>query len=849
MESRAKIIGMRSRAPVLVLAVVLLLIVFLLSYLLLSGYREQIRKAEGGTRNIATLLQIQLYETLRRTDADLATLAAEFPEEALDARAVSRFQRDLGKRLSDRLINVERMDGLFVTDAAGTLLYSSTGIPAPELNVSGRDYFQALRTDSGAGLVFSDVVRSGLTGQDVMVVARAIRGEGGRFLGAVFSPFDLVSFKDQLSTLDVGKNGYVAMRRRDDHALIARWPDVDSGLQRLHKDHPFVRALAYGTVEATIASGLTDEPELRNYVVSLRAMPAYPFYFVVGFDRKTVLAGWYSQAALIGLAIFVVIGLVGGLLRRLGRMREREVVILSDLAQSESKFSELMQMVPVGISRFDRAGNCVFVNDRNVLITGRGRDALIGNDWSGMVHPDDHSKTCMLWRGSADDSVARIGEYRLIRPGGEIVHVIGEAKVEKDAAGVVVGHIVAQTDISLLKKAEAALILAKQQAEQANQAKTRFLTTASHDLRQPIQAINLFKDALCRTGLSEEQKTIARFLSLSVDSLSGLLYSLLDISKLDAGMIQPQIRKVEVESVFEAVDDEFSSLARQRNLRFKFFYPFNGPVLETDPALLLSVLRNLIDNAFKYTQSGGVLVGFRRRGTMGVIQVWDTGIGIDSVFGDRLFDECFQIGNSAGDRAKGLGIGLSIARRTARLLGGDVTYRSRIGQGSVFEITVPVCAPSAKVLPAGFELDESSLSEVDCSRFKGWSVVVVEDDPVVAKSIEMSLQAVGVSVEHFACAEDALAAPSLFDADFYISDFVLPGMNGIELLDAIQWRSEIAINAILMTGETSPERMKLANKSGWRVVVKPAGLVNLLFIMAEVAGIAGSENLAQGNVK
>ena len=183
--------------------------------------------------------------------------------------------------------------------------------------------------------------------------------------------------------------------------------------------------------------------------------------------------------------------------------------------------------------------------------------------------------------------------------------MIGEAKVEKSANGAIAGFILAQTDISRLKAAEAELIQAKQQAEQANQAKTRFLTAASHDLRQPIQAINLFKDALSRTDLSDEQETIARFLSLSVDSLSGLLNSLLDISKLDAGMITPQIRRVELDSIFEVLDEEFSSLARQKRLRFKFFYPFNGPVLETDPGLLLSVLRNLIDNAFKYTPAGG----------------------------------------------------------------------------------------------------------------------------------------------------------------------------------------------------------------------------------------------------
>ena len=257
--------------------------------------------------------------------------------------------------------------------------------------------------------------------------------------------------------------------------------------------------------------------------------------------------------------------------------------------------------------------------------------------------------------------------------------MLAEAKAEMDRGGKICGHVIALTDLKLRKEAESELVVAKQCAEGANMAKTRLLAMASHDLRQPIQAINLFLDALGRTDLSTEQKTIAKFLSLSVHSLGELLYSLLDLSKLDAGLITPLLKETPVEEVFGAVDDAFSTLARQKNLRFKLFYPFKGMLLVTDSRLLLSVLRNLIDNAFKYTKRGGVLVGVRRRGGCAVIQVWDTGIGIDPRYGERIFDECFQVGNPLRDRAQGLGIGLSIARRMARLLKGEVSFRSRQG--------------------------------------------------------------------------------------------------------------------------------------------------------------------------
>lgn len=812
MENRARIMGMRSRAPALLLAAVLLLVLFLLSYLLSSAYRQQIHEAEVSTRNLATLLETRLYETLRRADADLAALAAELPTESLDARNVSRFQQDVRKRLASRLVNVECIDGLYVVDAQGRVLYSSSSNPLLELNVAESAYFATLYSDPGTALVFSDVVNGGTAGGDVLVVARVIRGGDGRFLGAVLGPLGLTSFREQFAALDIGANGFVAWRRRDDDRAVVEWPDLMAA----------------------------DSPGKVQHIASFKEVTDYPFYFVVGVSRAGVLAGWYPQVIVVGFTVLLAIALVGRLVMRLGRMRAREVVILSDLAHRESQFSELVQTVPVGIARFDTAGKCVFVNECNLAITGRTREELVGSDWSGTVHPDDWLLVGPFWNGEAGDSAVRTCEYRLVRPDGRIVDVIGETRADRTAEGIVVGHIVAQTDVSALKDAQKELMRAKQAAERANQAKSRFLAAASHDLRQPIQAIDLFKEALCRTELNDEQKNIAGFLSLSVRSLSGLIYSLLDISKLDAGLVRPQIKTVAVENVFEALDEEFSSLAQQKNLRFKFFYPFEGPALETDRTLLLTILRNLIDNALKYTNSGGILIGFRRRGDSGVIQVWDTGIGIDPVFGDKVFEECFQVGNSTQNRAKGLGIGLSIARRTARLIGGDVSYHSRPGRGSVFEITVPLSVRSSGTHAPAPEAEGQAPGEIDCSRIRGWKVVVVEDDPVVAKSIELSLNSVGISTCHFGSAEEAMEAPSLLDADFYISDFVLPGRNGVELLDAIQSRSARAINAVLMTGETSPDRMESASAAGWNVLLKPAGLSNLLSVMANVGATKGA---------
>ncbi len=243
-------------------------------------------------------------------------------------------------------------------------------------------------------------------------------------------------------------------------------------------------------------------------------------------------------------------------------------------------------------------------------------------------------------------------------------------------------------DLTEREKVLRQLAQARDEAEKASRAKSRFLAAASHDLRQPILAINLFQHALGKTELSPEQRRIADYLSRSAESLSGILTELLDISRFDAGAVQPCPGPLPAAEIFHQIDTDFSPLAGVKGLRFKFFFPQKGLVLFTDQKMLLNLLRNLIDNAFKYIETGGVLVAIRSRGDRALIQVWDTGIGIAPEHIEAIFDEYFQVGNPQRDPAKGLGLGLSIVKRLAKTLGCQVSCRSRPGKGSVFEFGV-----------------------------------------------------------------------------------------------------------------------------------------------------------------
>ena len=231
---------------------------------------------------------------------------------------------------------------------------------------------------------------------------------------------------------------------------------------------------------------------------------------------------------------------------------------------------------------------------------------------------------------------------------------------------------------------------AKEAAEAATLAKSRFLAAASHDLRQPIRAINLFKEALDRTGLNAEQQRISQLLAHSILSLGDLLDALLDVSKLDTGVVTPQPGEMDVHALLSGIDAEFSIMAAAKSLRFKLYFPPGVANVFADRVALEGLLRNLIGNAIKYTEHGGILVAIRRRGAEALIQVWDTGIGIAPEHRETIFDEYFQVGNPERDKAKGLGLGLAIASRLAKLLNTEIVCHSRPGKGSVFEFRLPL---------------------------------------------------------------------------------------------------------------------------------------------------------------
>jgi PAS domain S-box-containing protein len=378
------------------------------------------------------------------------------------------------------------------------------------------------------------------------------------------------------------------------------------------------------------------------------------------------------------------------------------------------------------------------------------------------------------------------------------------------------------------------LAAARDLALEANLAKTRFLAAASHDLRQPIQAIGLFHHALKRTGLTEEQQLLHDLLGKSARNLGDLLNSLLDISKLDAAAVVPSFEAVGLKALFQMLDTEFAPMAKEKSLRLRFYYSKNDVFVLADRKLFSSLLANLISNAIKYTHSGKVLVSVRQRNGQALIQVWDTGIGIAVEHINNIFKEYCQLGNPERDRNKGLGLGLAIVKSLARLMNSEVFVRSELGRGSVFELCIPLTKLSEILQEA-----KPSRPVIKSPKIKYKRVILVEDDAMVLTGIVLLLEDLGMKVETFSTARAALESDltSAGNVDFYLSDLGLPDLSGMDLLQALQRQRGRPIKAAILTGDTSPQSIGMIKSSQWPVLFKPIDPDKLLQAMEDQEGI------------
>ena len=404
------------------------------------------------------------------------------------------------------------------------------------------------------------------------------------------------------------------------------------------------------------------------------------------------------------------------------------------------------------------------------------------------------------------------------------------------------GVVITFTDVTERKRTRKALEAAKQQAELANIAKSRFLAVASHDLRQPLQTLALLQGLIAKSVADDRSRKLVKRLDETLSSMSDMLNTLLDINQIEAGVVRSKIIPFKIEDILVKLRHEFTYVARAQGLQLHVVDC--GLVIESDPHLLEQMIRNLLSNALKYTRHGKILVGCRRHDDRLSLEVWDTGLGIPKKELKSIFDEYHQVDNAAREKSMGLGLGLSIVQRLGMLLGHPVTVQSIFGKGSSFAIDVAIAKTTiAMASPAVTDAPKSPIA----SPVRVGRILIVDDDPDILELLDLSLKEAGHTT---LLASDAIAALTLLNGNknlpnLVLTDFNLPnGMTGLQLAAKVRNKIGQTLPVIILTGDISTQTIRNIADEGCVHLNKPINVSALASTIQSILSSASEPALA-----
>ena len=623
--------------------------------------------------------------------------------------------------------------------------------------------------------------------------------------------------------------------------LIARIGDNDAANSRSARSVARQLAVAseYGLFSAnlqylqTLANGVMREPDVRSvgivdargHVLAVAGKPSYT-------TAPTGTGGETERLEQDGGLILLFQPVIAGRFEK------------DDLFGSEPDYPRVQrELLGHVLIEFSRAG--VLQQQREMLLVGLGL-ALSGLLLGGfMAVRLARRVTQPIVRVSR--MIERLGQGELssriaVRTNDPLIHVA--SRLNKMAERLESGRdqleqrIDSATQALREKKEEAeaaalALQEKKEEAESATQAKSRFLAAASHDLRQPTHALGMFVSQLRQQAHPPQTRALIENMESSVRWLQDLLDSLLDFSRLEAGTMQIEVRAFALSDIFSQLRAELAVPALGKGIRLRI-RPTEVAVL-SDPALLHRILSNLVGNSVRYTNSGGVLVGCRRAadGKHVRIEIWDTGIGIAPEQQQAVFQEFYQVTRPARAGEKGLGLGLAIAERSARLLGHTLQMKSELGVGTRFCIEIPLAASDAMALQPG------TPDRLADDRFSGSVVMVIEDlalarEALVSLLVSWGLVAVGVENLALALAQlDTGLKPDLIISDYHLSEHE----NGIDAIFGLRTAVGHSIPACLVSGDTDAAVLQAAREAGLIVLHKPVRLAKLRSLLRHLLAI------------
>ncbi|NUB07230.1 response regulator [Azospirillum sp. Vi22] len=758
------------------------------------------------TAAMAQLVEEQAIATFRRLD-DLLIDVASHVEKDIPLLIPTRRSFEEGLAASIRIYDANS----WLSMGLGR---TTTRNPVLEWEEFARHKSGAHRKGNQKGFVIGLPFVSPGTSDVFIPVSRRLEGSDGTFRGVAVIDVPAEIFSRFYGRLDLPRDSSVAIARADG-PLLARQALQDQVFGRSFRGSGLWPEAGSGTVRHHRVVSPVDGVE-RIY--AFRASADYPLMTVVGESVETVFGAWrqnrfysiiWAAATTAVILLFTTAFLVELQRRRHGdralRIRNRAMewsgdgILIADATRpgvpvvyTNPAFSRLMGIAPGAAD-------------------GRATRDVLGSSM------EDEEGLCPLCDGAEDagDTRAEFARPGAAGRGAPEVWLELRASPVRGAGGRLVSVIATVRDITEHKTAQAALAEARREADRANIGKSKFLAAASHDLRQPVQSLMLLMEALSARATDPAMRKILTTMDRALGALKMLLDGLLDVSRLEAGAVEPKRAVFPVTELLDRIAANSRPVAVRKGLLLHIM-PCDAHV-DSDPMLLGRILQNLVENALRYTNRGRILVGCRRRGAVLRIEVWDTGIGIPTDRQEDIFQEFVQVGNASRDRDQGLGLGLAVVRRLAGMLNHPVTLRSEPGRGSVFRVEVPLADPPA---PA------ETLAEdfpVTARMRAGARVLVVEDDPIVRDGLCAMIRQWGHEVFPAASFGEAVEALRRHpDPDVIVADYRLgEGHTGTETIREVRRRSKRPIPGILVTGDTAPERLAEAEAGKFSILHKP----------------------------
>jgi len=824
----------------------------------LGPIHEAMQRALAGIAAVLTVTLLAVWwggnRLLRRPTAALVEAARRWSEGNLSVRSGVSGERSelgtLGRAFDDMAEELERQqhvreeanalahkmaavldsttDGVFELDRDWRIVYMNDR--ARMLIADGRDLVGRCLWDAfpqADGSIFSEQYRRAMDEHE------PVEFEG------LYPPFDswyavrafpsrdgLAVFFQDITARKRGEEA-LSFANREKGALLAQLngllENAPVGLAFFDREHRYLRInekladingiLADAHIGRTISELLPDTAASVAPMIDhvFQTGEALPYQEIVGETPRQFGVRRHWLTALFPVHNGPDVAAVGIVVMEVTDLRRAEAAH----HRSEERFRSIFELAAVGIERIALDGQFLDVNAKLCSILGYERRELLGRTFRDFTDPADlPAEDALLDRLLGGDIASYVIEKRYRRKDGGVVWVRTTSSLARITGTEMAYRISIVEDITESKAMEEELRFAKDEAERANLAKSKFLAAASHDLRQPLQSLFFFAAALSGHLQNSAGIEVLRHLEQGLDTLKGLLDSLLDVSRLDAGVVTPVIEDFAIDEVLEPIRAAYAPLAAEKGLDWRV--EGCAAKVRTDRTLLGRLLRNLVENALRYTESGLVRLQCRVDGPCLSIVVQDTGIGIPADHLERIFEEFHQVGNPERDRAQGLGLGLAIVRRLSRLLDHPVDVRSVEGRGSAFRVLVPLGEGSVVETPEG--------AGASTAKGSGRLAVLVDDDAIVLMGLQMILSEWGYTVLSAGSADQAMArlAGQTRTPDIVIADYRLrEGRVGTEVILRVRERYGATVPGVILTGETGPDCLHDAAAHGLTVIHKP----------------------------